>query len=644
MRVSVRTKLVLAIGLPMLLAYGVMIVFQHGRERANAIKDMEQYLTQLTRNEASRLDSRFMQVAQVVRTTGDILADSLQRPKSAGQQAFDPARLENVLRTNVRQNERVFGMCVAFEPGVFESAYRFFAPYVCRGETGGRIKTMYLDYDYTRWDWYLLPKHLDQPAWTDPYFDEGGGNILMCTYGVPIKFPDGKFAGVITADISLGNLCNRISQIGIPGGYCMILSGSGTVVAHPKREYIMAESIFSLAERYESRELFELGRQITAGRTGVSRIPDFETGKPRFYVYAPIESTGGWSLVAAMPEDKVLEPVYQNLKRNMAVLCAGLFVIILIVLFVSHRITVPIKRLAAVTAKMADGDLDVQVTGIKGSDEIAQFGRTFNRMVSDLKASIEARISETAAREAVEKELQVAREIQRSLLPRVFPPFPDRTEFDLHAEIMPAKCMAGDFFDFFFMDRNRDELALVMADVSGKGVPAAMFMAVTRTAIRNFTVESKTPAQILQHANDVIVQDNDEGMFVTIFYAHYHVKTGELVYANAGHCQPFLIGLAGDVAMLEVTGPILGVLPGSQFEDRTCRIAKGQTLLFYTDGVTEARGNDSELFGEEGLQKLLAGFAGDPKALCQKIVQVADDYRNHDPQDDITVMALRRNI
>ncbi len=337
------------------------------------------------------------------------------------------------------------------------------------------------------------------------------------------------------------------------------------------------------------------------GQQGVVRIPDYQTGRPKWCAFADVPSAG-WSLAAMIPEEEVLAPVRDQLHRQLCIFVAGLGLILALVVFASRWITEPLRCIAAAARKVAQGNLQVQVQvqRIHRGDEIGQFAATFNQMVVDLKANIEATIRETNARQAIERELQVARQIQTSLLPMGRPPFPNRQEFSLHADNEPAHFIAGDFFDFWLLDDQH--LAVVIADVSGKGVPAAMFMAVARTTLRNFSKPDTSPHEVLTIANRLIAADNEEMMFVTIFYGHYHIQTGELVFANAGHNPPYLVRQDGRLESLgPSTGPMLGVFPEAKYDEALAVLQPGDLLLLYTDGVTEACNQNNQFFGEAGL-------------------------------------------
>jgi len=635
MNFAIRTKLVLAISLPLVAVFLLLLAIEYRRGKDQALAQMSLHLTELTAHQASRLDTQLTAVAQVARSTAGFLASFPPENEDA---------IYRLIRQGLAGNPGVFGTCVAFEPGGFKGLTRF-APYGCRSPTGEGLRTMDIgkqSYDYTRWDWYLLPKLLGRPAWTDPYFDEGAGNVLMCTYSVPFH-RNGQLQGVVTVDVSLEHLRQAMADVDIEGGYCMILSRSGTIVSHPRESLIMSESIFSLAEWHELPELAALGREMTAGNSGVRRIPDFETGRPKWAVIAPVASTG-WSLAAMIPEERVLDPVYERLNRQTYLLLSGLGLITLVVLVVSGWITRPLQRLAMAAREVARGNLDVRVEGLRGRDEIRQFADTFNQMLGDLKSNVEARIRETAARQSMEKELQIARQIQASLLPKVRPPYCGRAEFSLEVANEPARVTAGDFYDFWFVAPDR--LALVIADVSGKGLPAAMFMAVARTVIRNFSSAERSPGETLAIANRLLAEENEQQMFVTVFFAHYDLRTGALVYANGGHNPPLVVRRDGRAEMLPLLGgPLLAVFDNAAYENGQAQLDPDDLLLLYTDGVTEACNEEAVMFGEDGLKRLVTRLQGAPvDQICREVLQCVDAHRRHEAQDDVTLLALKRGV
>ncbi|MCB2185941.1 MAG: SpoIIE family protein phosphatase [Deltaproteobacteria bacterium] len=301
----------------------------------------------------------------------------------------------------------------------------------------------------------------------------------------------------------------------------------------------------------------------------------------------------------------------------------------------------PIAALRQGVENLGHGDIGREVK-IAGSSETRALGRAFNRMQQDLQVYLQTIREETAAREAVESEIKIARSIQESLLPRVFPPFPDRVEFDLHAATLPAKEMAGDFYDFFLLDPDR--LILVVADVSGKGIAAALFMAVTRTLLKNICPGAAGPAEALNAANRVLCQDNDTCMFVTLFLGYYRISTGEMVYANAGHNPPLLVHRGGRDELFGALGdPALGIMEDYSFHQAALHMDPGDCLVVYTDGVTEAACPSLELFGEERLREVARRVHQvTAREVCQEVTEVVAAFEEGQQADDLTILVLKR--
>ncbi len=246
--------------------------------------------------------------------------------------------------------------------------------------------------------------------------------------------------------------------------------------------------------------------------------------------------------------------------------------------------------------------------------------------------------------ESLKTDLAVAAEIQQAILPRIFPPFPENErELDLAALMTPAKDVGGDFYDFFRIDE--DHIGVVMADVSGKGIPAAIFMAVSRTLIRTIGLQGGTPGACLSKSNDLLSKESVDCMFVTVFYAIYNIKTGELDYSNGGHNSPFILRANGNVEMMPIsTDCMVGGVEGMEYHNHTAQLNVGDTLLMYTDGVNEAFNEQWEEYGDERMLNMLEKLAGKS---CQEIIngQLEDvrAFAGNAPQsDDITLMALKR--
>jgi len=246
--------------------------------------------------------------------------------------------------------------------------------------------------------------------------------------------------------------------------------------------------------------------------------------------------------------------------------------------------------------------------------------------------------------ESLKTDLAVAREIQQAILPRVFPPFPENeNELDLAALMTPAKDVGGDFYDFFRIDQNR--IGIVMADVSGKGIPAAIFMAVSRTLIRTVGLQDYAPGKCLTKSNELLANESVDCMFVTVFYGIYHIDSGELEYCNGGHNSPYILHANGEIEMLPLsTNPIVGAVEGVDFTDDSTHLAIGDTLVMYTDGVNEATDADCNEYGDDRMAETLKALNG---RTCKEIIDgqleaVRQFAGEAEQSDDITIMALKR--
>jgi sigma-B regulation protein RsbU (phosphoserine phosphatase) len=296
----------------------------------------------------------------------------------------------------------------------------------------------------------------------------------------------------------------------------------------------------------------------------------------------------------------------------------------------------------------------VVLARVKSQLELKQAREILKNQNVILEQRVEARTKEVlelqksefdlrVAKEKVENELNIAAQIQKSILPSSFPAYPDRKEFELHAFMQPARYIGGDFYDFFFIDDST--LALVMADVSDKGVPAALFMMVSRTLIHSLAVDNKSPSVVLKKANNIMCQNNDSGMFVTVFLAFYDVLSGKLTATNGGHSAGLIIDPDGESREWAHThGAALGFMEDLPYKEETMNLEVGQTLFLYTDGVTEAMSPDKELFGLEKLRDLLKR-KHDLKLdkLCSDIETSLSDFQQGHQFDDITMLALKRN-
>jgi sigma-B regulation protein RsbU (phosphoserine phosphatase) len=291
---------------------------------------------------------------------------------------------------------------------------------------------------------------------------------------------------------------------------------------------------------------------------------------------------------------------------------------------------------------IAGGDLDQALPAIAPGDEIGNLAASFERMRRALKEHIANLTATTAAKERIESELRIAHDIQMSILPKLFPPFPNRTELDVFASILPAREVGGDLYDLFFVDEHR--FCFLVGDVSGKGVPAAFFMAVTKTLIKVVAEREPDPGRILTKVNDDLAADNESCMFVTLFLAILDTRDGQVAYANAGHNPPLLLRAGLPPAWIEsMEEPMAGAMPDVEYGTGRLTMAPGDAILLHTDGICEAMNTRLILFSEARLLETAAVHAEKSTTdLIRAISGAVTDWADGAEQsDDITMLAVR---
>lgn len=645
MGVSLRTKLVLAAAVPLAALTGLALTAGHSIARREALGLAKERLQTVADLYAARFDGLFRVAGQVAENAAATVA---------AQPHIDAAELEDLLRDHVTRQPLAFGACFAFEPGAYRPEIPRYAPYVYRplsDPSTVTVKDLALSFDYTdgTHEWYEAPRTAAAPHWSEPYFDTGGGEIMMTTYSAPI-IRDEKFIGVATVDLALADLPTRVDRADLQGGTFAVLSRSGHFVAAPVPELLMkhiGEAIGAGPHRGELAALIEgLGSSVR----GVLRVRDFPVEGWHFFCYSNIPATG-WTFVAVLDESRVLGPVYAELAARASFFASFSLITLLIVWLVTRQLTKPIERLARAVRELGAGRLDTASIDVRADDELGRLARAFNGMVKDLRRHVSALTEETAARERIEADLRVAREIQASLLPRALPEagFGALRVYGIN---LPAKHVAGDFFDVFEVSPGR--LMFVIADVSGKGISAAMFMAVARTVLRQTSSADPdaSPARIAQVMNRVLVAENERGMFLTMILGVIDTGTGEIVYANAGHPPPLRTnGQACAELFGEVTGTVLAVMEDAVFEERRARLGAGERLVFFTDGVTEAAPPaevmgraeplPADFLGDEGTARLITEVQHlSARLACETITQRVGAFQSGVLRDDVTVLII----
>jgi sigma-B regulation protein RsbU (phosphoserine phosphatase) len=627
-------KLILLITASCSLIFLLIFGYNYYATRKMIEKHIEENAKNLALSTTSKIETILKPIQEVAENMAFFLENSPYTKKD----------LLLYLRTMAERNPEIYAAAIAFGPYAFDSEIPFFAPYCYKEQGKVRLKYLQDVYDYPLHDWYQIPKELDHPLWSEPYIDVGASNAIMATYSVPFyKTIKGerKFMGIVTADISLELLRDMILSIKIlKTGYAFLISKNGTIVTHYNRELIMNETIFSVAEKRGDAQLREIGRKMVRGESGFVPFRSIVRGRPCWMYYAPIPSSG-WSIGVIYPKDELTEDIVRLNRIVIFLGMSGILLLSLAVVLNARSITKQLRQISEAAERIGQGNLEIELPPVKSGDEVGKLASAFHYMKTALKEYIRQLTEATAAKERIESELKIASEIQMEILPKKFPPFPKRTEFDIFATIKPAKEVGGDFYDFFFIDD--DNLCFTIADVAGKGVPAALFMAVTRTLMKAVAVTGITPGELLTKVNAELCIGNESSMFVTIFFGIMNTKTGEVFYSNAGHNPPLIIQKDNDVLWLEGEKNIMaGIMEQYVYKTEKAVLQAGDMLVMYTDGVTEAMNEHEEQFTGGRLEKELIGFSGRSvqeiiAGIMEKVISFAHDR----PQsDDITIMVI----
>lgn len=502
-----------------------------------------------------------------------------------------PDSLWTVTRRIVENNSFIYGAAIALEENYYPEKGRLYSPYSFR--KGTQIDTVQLGtdaYNYIEKKWYTIPIETNAGSWSEPYFDTGGGESMMTTYSVPLTDNSGRVVGVLTSDISLDWLTDLVGKVAVyPNAICMMISRTGTLMVCPNEELVMQHTAQEVAASMpDSTAVQGIVRAMLAGERGHSLIT--YRGNRQFVFYAPVERTG-WSMAVIIPYNRVFENLRRLGKWLGLFQLFGLLLLIYILVYTTRS---------------------------------------------------QARFQEVSQKkQRMDSELQIARDIQMSMLPTVFPTNPDNPDVDMAGRIVPAKQVGGDLYDFFI---SGDKLWFCIGDVSGKGVPAALVMAVTRSLFRTVSAHEKCPQRIVTSMNDSMTDMNERDMFVTFFMGILDLNSGHLRYCNAGHNAPVVLHPGQPARLLDVIPNLpLGVLPGQHFQEQETDLVSGESLFLYTDGLTEAENVEKNLFGEERMLRTATAEAGSSAStqINTMAAAVQGFTAGCDPSDDLTMVVVR---
>ena len=539
----------------------------------------------------------------------------------------------------LRCNPDLNGCSISFEPDLFKDKGRYFSAYSYNNH--GTIETTQEgneQYEYFYFDWYQMAKLLDYPVWTEPFVDYNPEAVytkeVIASYCKPLRDNDGNYVGTISTDISLKWLSKTISEVKpYPNSYSIMIGAGGTFFVHPDSTKLFNETIFTPTLEKPDTALTALGHAMQRGETGMRQLM-FE-GQDCYVFYKALGSTG-WSVAIVCPESDIFGGYNRLYRIVIAIVILGLIVMLFVFSRIIGHELKPLHTLALQAETIASGQFDKTLPEDKRIDEIGSLNHTFSNMQHSLVNFIEELKNTTAMKATIESELKVASDIQMGLIPRQFPPFPHRQDIDLYASMTPAKEVGGDLYDYFLQD---ERLYFCIGDVSGKGIPASMFMAITRNLFRIIAQQNRAPWEVATQINSFLTRDNEQSMFVTMFIGMIDLRKGLMEFCNCGHNAPILDG-----KFLEAkdTNQPLGLWESKAFVGEVIEDIRDKQLLLYTDGLNEAENQQQERLGDERLLELMQDsiHLSSEEVVTKLKAAVINHRAGAEPNDDLTLLCL----
>ncbi|RAP59768.1 SpoIIE family protein phosphatase [Oleiagrimonas sp. MCCC 1A03011] len=614
--ISIAPRLALwaLLGSALVLAISGTILFTHTRDTILAHTHRE--AGALTRSAASRIEARLDRVM----VSTQQLAALIDRPAP---------ETDKILHQALKANHDLSGLAVAFRPEDGQTAH---APFVSRDSEGMLHERDLRDDPTQYWEqnWFLGGLTCRAGCWQRPFFSKSRHRWLI-NFSVAIV-RKGRPVGLVNADVSLDWLQDILGALHKPdGAQAFVMGGNGKYLAHDEHD---------LTGHAGSPALLK----ALAARTGTPTLlstnhaPDL--GETSWLYGAPIHGSY-WSLGMLIPEQRIYAPLRRLFVIDLSVGLLALLCIAVMLLVVTRRTLAPLGVLTARAEHIARGETEFELPAVRGHDEIGRLTQAFDTMRKELAAHIEQLTEAVRAQQRLSSELEIAQQIQTSLLPSEHYIEAHTSRFELHACLRPARAVGGDLYSYFMLDHRH--FCVMVGDVSDKGIPAALFMARTITLAKALAAHTLSPQQILKRLNQELCVGNDSCMFVTLLCGVLDLRNGKLTLASAGHDPIILCGEGGAHLIETETGPAIGLDEDASYPSRTVQLHAGDTLMMYTDGITEANDAQMRMYGIERALKVLdhAPRPEHASEYTRRLLSDLDHFVGHaDQADDITILAL----
>jgi sigma-B regulation protein RsbU (phosphoserine phosphatase) len=588
---------------------------------------------------SEKLGRIFLHEEICARNVFDAVWDHLDSPEGVMQ----------TMEKEIKLNNYSQGYYMAFEPGYFPQYPMWFEPYMgIHDEKAWNIGSE--NHDYFSRAWYVRAKTEKNGFWTDPYYDDTVLKDYVCSFCMPLVDSKGRLAGICGSDMTLKWLMSQLNEINATSHnqgvlnfdfikensfHTFIVTRKGTYVYHPDQNRILKDNVRSHIDVDDLEAVQEM-LQMKRGQS-VMTID----GERSVVFFAPLESAN-WAMGIVVPQTTMWIPALIMIGVMLVIIVIGMVVVYLFCRSTIRQISSPLSALAQSADEVAKGNFNAPLPDITYKDELGQLRDSFASMQASLSRYMKDLEQTASSKTAMENELKIAYDIQMSMIPRKFPPYPKRHDIDIYGHLTPAKSVGGDLFDFHIRD---EHLFFCIGDVSGKGVPAALLMTVAKNLFHTISMQLNSPAEIMSHMNNAMSDGNDAHMFVTLFIGVLDLKTGHLCYCNGGHDAPVIY--TSDAVFLDTKPNILvGLMGNMPYVGGEMDMAPGTTILLYTDGLTEAMDKGKNLYTPERLlaySKELAKQNGlQTLQLVKCLTESVHRFVNGAEQsDDLTMLAIR---
>ena len=589
----------------------------------------------------------------VRRITSEVMVAAQNTAPFIEENLDNPDKLYDIMERMVRTNERIRSCGVSFVDNYYPAKGHWFCPYAVRRDsmTIERLTIGNKQHDYLQADWFVEALQKDTSYWSSPFFEGTDKTTPLVSYIVPIHNRQQQLVAILGVDLSLDGLCESAGALidaseiesedessdDINDGYFFVVDTTGTFLAHPDKQRLINKKFQDYITN-DPNNIFK--DKILKRKYGIGDNLEIEHTEVLIN-YRPIEGTP-W-IVGMVVRDLYLEILSCAFAGiGLIFMIISMMVVIITARRAITKASLPIRLLAFSAEDVAKGNFKAALPQLKSRDEIHLLRDSFEKMEQSLAEYTEQLTKTTAEKATIESELNIAHAIQMSMLPKTFPPYPDRNDVDIYGQVTPAKAVGGDLFDFYIRD---EKLFFCIGDVSGKGVPASMFMAVARSLFRNISAHVPEPNIIAKALNESMSESNEMNMFVTMFIGVLDLQTGVLRYCNAGHDAPLLIGQGVGVLPCDANLPI-GVMDDWDFTVQETTIAPQTTIFLFTDGLNEAENALHQQFGDDQVlslaKELLAKGQNQPMQFVQRMTAAVHFFAGTAEQsDDLTMLAIQ---